>query len=76
MAAGGTPSLGPGGEGGLQVPAAAGQRQAGPCCWLRARLPAASCHTDEEDHLHYKNLFQYLDHNGTGWWTSWSSKRA
>ena len=35
--------------------------------WLRGFvLPAASCHTDEEDNLHYKNLFQYLDHNGDG----------
>ncbi|KAF4021536.1 hypothetical protein G4228_013587 [Cervus hanglu yarkandensis] len=29
-------------------------------------LPAASCHTDEEDYLHYKILFQDLDHNGDG----------
>ncbi|ELR59585.1 hypothetical protein M91_01647, partial [Bos mutus] len=29
-------------------------------------LPPASCHTDEEDYLHYKNLFQDLDHNGDG----------
>ncbi|XP_055440884.1 calcium-binding mitochondrial carrier protein SCaMC-1-like [Bubalus kerabau] len=35
--------------------------------WLRGFvLPAASCHTDEEDYLHYKNLFQDLDHNGDG----------
>ncbi|DAA31552.1 TPA: RIKEN cDNA 4930443G12-like [Bos taurus] len=35
--------------------------------WLRVFvLPAATCHTDEEDYLHYKNLFQDLDHNGDG----------
>ncbi|XP_065759928.1 mitochondrial adenyl nucleotide antiporter SLC25A24-like [Muntiacus reevesi] len=35
--------------------------------WLRGFvLPAASCHTDEEDYLHYKILFQDLDHNGDG----------
>ncbi|XP_061024426.1 mitochondrial adenyl nucleotide antiporter SLC25A24-like [Dama dama] len=35
--------------------------------WLRGFvLPAASCHTDEEDYLHYKTLFQGLDHNGDG----------
>ncbi|XP_061266988.1 mitochondrial adenyl nucleotide antiporter SLC25A24-like isoform X2 [Bos javanicus] len=35
--------------------------------WLRVFvLPASSCHTDEEDYSHYKNLFQDLDHNGDG----------
>ena len=35
--------------------------------WLRGFvLPAASCHTDEDDCLRYKILFQDLDHNGDG----------
>ncbi|XDC69428.1 hypothetical protein R6Z07F_000601 [Ovis aries] len=54
-------------RGGLRSPPPRGSAGQTMLRWLRGFvLPAASCHTDEEDHLHYKNLFQYLDHNGDG----------
>lgn len=77
VAAGGTPSLGPGGEAACG-PRRRGAAPAGPCC---AGCGASCCPrraaTPTRKTTYTTRTFSNTwTTTGTGWWTSWSSKRA